>query len=392
VVRYLKTYVDQNGRPRNYVRLPNQKLIPIPVGKDHAEFWKHYSAALNGQRLAEPNHTRSIGKSPPGSFRALCAAYIGFLSKDKLHSERTVILRRRHLEAVCRDVVSPDDPTLVGDLGVEELDRFALQKLIDRKRETPAEAKARRATFRALFAWAVDRGEIEDDPSAKTKPVKYKTEGYKTWTLEHVARFVARFPFGTKPHLAMSLLLYTGQRMSDVVRFGRQHIKSHVDDQGQPYRALHFVQAKNSLNNPKKMVLPIHPDLETVLDTAPKGQLAFILSERKKPFEDASFSNWFSDRCEEAGLKGYSAHGLRKTLLTIGARSRLTLHELMALAGHSKPETTMIYTRQSGQEDLALSGMAKLSSVRFENKSVSSSIAGPKGETKTGKKSNENKG
>ena len=103
-------------------------------------------------------------------------------------------------------------------------------------------------------------------------------------------------------------------------------------------------------------------------------------------------SNWFSDRCEEADLKGYSAHGLRKTFLTIGARSRLTLHELMALAGHTKPETTMIYTRQSGQEDLALSGMAKLSSVQFENKSVSSAIAGPKGETKTGKKSNENKG
>lgn len=41
------------------------------------------------------------------------------------------------------------------------------------------------------------------------------------------------------------------------------------------------------------------------------GDLAFLATQAGRPFTIAGFGNWFRDRCDEAGLKGTSAHGLR---------------------------------------------------------------------------------
>jgi hypothetical protein len=44
----------------------------------------------------------------------------------------------------------------------------------------------------------------------------------------------------------------------------------------------------------------------------PNEHLTFLVTISGKPFSDACFGNWFRECCDEAGLKGYSAHGLRK--------------------------------------------------------------------------------
>jgi hypothetical protein len=55
--------------------------------------------------------------------------------------------------------------------------------------------------------------------------LKGKPGGFHSWTREEVEQFEARHLIGTKARLAMALLLYTGQRRSDVVLFGRQHVR-----------------------------------------------------------------------------------------------------------------------------------------------------------------------
>jgi integrase len=42
------------------------------------------------------------------------------------------------------------------------------------------------------------------------------------WSVAEIEQFEAKYPIGTKARLALALLLYTGQRRSDVVLFGRQ--------------------------------------------------------------------------------------------------------------------------------------------------------------------------
>ncbi len=67
--------------------------------------------------------------------------------------------------------------------------------------------------------------------------------------------------------------------------------------------------------------------------------------ERRQP----SFGNWFRDRCNEAGLKHCSAHGLRKAGAKIAAESGATSHQLMALYGWEKLEQAELYTRQANK-------------------------------------------
>ena len=100
--------------------------------------------------------------------------------------------------------------------------------------------------LRHVFAYAVEEDLIERNPAAEIGYLHSKTEGYHTWTTQEVEQFEACWPIGSKPRLAMALLLYTGQRRSDVVRLGRQHERDGV---------LYYRQLKTGM----EMVTPILP-------------------------------------------------------------------------------------------------------------------------------------
>ena len=127
---------------------------------------------------------------------------------------------------------------------------------------------------------------------------------------------------------------------------------------------------KDESRSHKKMAIPIAPELRKIIDGSPTGDFNFLVTGRNKPFTAAGFGNWFRDRCDEAGLKGLSAHGLRKALQTIAAEVGLSDRQLMAIAGHETPKMTSLYTRDRNRASLAESGMKMLSEARFGNKSV----------------------
>lgn len=58
------------------------------------------------------------------------------------------------------------------------------------------------------------------------RKLKESTGGFTTWEDEHIERFLAHHKLGTRAHLSLMLLLYTGQRRADVVCMGRQHVKT----------------------------------------------------------------------------------------------------------------------------------------------------------------------
>ena len=249
----------------------------------------------------------------------------------------------------------------MGDTLVEKLTPAHVQRLLDMKRATPEASNDRRKALLALFKWAVPRGHAQKNVAAETSKIRTHSEGFATWKREHVQRFVDTHPLGSKAHLAMALLLYAGQRRADVVRFGRQHVRD---------GALEFVQQKNERRSHKAMRIPILPALQEALERVPRTQLTFLQTEFGKPFTSNGFGNWFRDRCDEAGLQGFSAHGLRKALQTIGAEEGLSDRELMAIAGHETTAMTTLYTKKRDRDRLASSGMAKLSGVRFVNRIV----------------------
>ena len=73
-----------------------------------------------------------------------------------------------------------------------------------------------------LFAIAEDMR--KDDPTTGTTAPKATTNGWNSWGEEQINKFETHHPMGTRPRLALALLLYTAQRKGDVIRMGRQHV------------------------------------------------------------------------------------------------------------------------------------------------------------------------
>jgi integrase len=366
-LRYLVADRSRHGQTRFYVRVPGRAKIRLQVDSiDDPQFGLAYAAALNGERWQPKTVTATLrvpsDKPIPGSLRALCVKYFAYLANDPMLADITKANRRKFLEEVCREPPQPGSTKVMGDMPVARFDATHVQAIVDRRVKTPEAANVRRKAISALFQWAIPRGYAKGaNPATVVKAIRTYSEGHRTWGQAEIDQFVKRHPLGTKAYLALALLLGLGQRRSDTAKLGRQHVKGSV---------IEFVQDKNEKRLHKHMRLPIIPMLAEALETIPKTQMTFLQTEYEKPFTSAGFGNWFRDRCDEAGLQGYSAHGLRKAQQALGADAGLSDRELMAIAGHESSTETSRYTKKRDRDLLAASGMAKLAGVRVGNRIV----------------------
>ena len=182
---------------------------------------------------------------------------------------------------------------------------------------------------------------------------KNPTEGHHCWTDAEREQFKARHPVGTMARLAYELFFQTGQRIGDVWGFGPGNI---VND------AVVLTQEKNKRRKPVHLELPIQPELKAALDATKTGDTRFLVNAHGDPFASKkSFSNWFKDRCREAGLPGKcSAHGIRKATATFHANNGATSNELMAVLGWQSLRSAEPYVRTANQRQLASRAMGRV--------------------------------
>jgi integrase len=191
--------------------------------------------------------------------------------------------------------------------------------------------------------FAVADGRLKEDPTAAIKNLSSKTDGFATWTEEHIAAFESRWPLGTRERLAFELLLCTAQRRSDVVRIGRQHIRCHRGDAAKDRQ-----QAVRS-NPPEPASSP------------PSNHLTFLATLYGQPFTAPGFTNWFRVTCNQAGLpKGISAHGLRKAAARRLAEAGCSANVIASITGHRSLNEVERYTRAADQARMAREGMSML--------------------------------
>ena len=266
-------------------------------------------------------------------------------------------MRRGILEATFEEPIAPGSSKLFRDFPLPLMTAEAIEVLRDRKLAYPEGANNRVKAIRAVFKWAVRKKGPEGTPLVSHNPARdvpylksNNPAGYHTWTVEEVRRFEQRHAIGAKARLALALLLFTGQRRSDITRLGRQHVRD---------GKISFTQFKGRNRKPKRLVLPILPALQRTIDASPTGEMTFLVNDLGRPFTDAGFGNWFRDRCLEAGVPG-RAHGLRKAGATIAANNGATAHQLMAIFGWDTLKMAEAYTCAADQERLAESAMHML--------------------------------
>lgn len=347
-LKYVWEDVDRHGNVRVYVKVPGRTKVRIRERPGTPEFIAAYNAAMDGAS-ASPK----IKDSRRGSFGYVCKAYYASKVFQRLDLG-TQAWRRRELDKICEK--HADKP--IAAMKPEHI------RLLRDEKKTPDASNQRLKALRALFNWAVEAGEAPHNPVIEVKRIPPpNTGGHKPWTPEIVRKFEERHPVGSRARLAMALMLYTTGRREDATRFGPQHVRARieiVDGQEIAIKRIIYTQAKNEHRNPVHLDIPMHPELEKIINATPSGHLTFLVTALGKPFTPAGFGNWFRDQCDAAGLSEFSAHGLRKALPAILAESGATAHEIQSWTGHLTLSEVQRYTRSARQKILADSAMQKL--------------------------------
>lgn len=343
--RTLPKYVVEDrtdGVSRFYFRRKDQPKIRIEGTPGTEEFMRQYYAARDGKPQPQG---RGPKRSEPGTFRWLSEQYFQSAEYKRLDA-RTRLVRKQIVEHMWAEPVRSGGGDLFEDMPLSRFTAKAVRVLRDRKAEFPEAANSRIKALRAIFAWSIlpDVEMHDTNPARDVSYFRSQGEGFHSWTDEEVAQFEARHPRGTKARLALDLMLYTSQRRSDAILFGRQHVANGW---------LRFTQVKGAKKKPIKLELPIHPELQKTLDASTTGNLTFLITEFDKPFTAAGFGNYFRRRCDEAGLPHCTAHGLRKVAARRMAERGASEKQIMSVTGHTTSKEVTRYTKAARQKVLA---------------------------------------
>ena len=139
---------------------------------------------------------------------------------------------------------------------------------------------------------AILQGWRKDNPCLAVENFKIKSKGHRAWEDNEIDAYRRHYAIGTEQQLAFELLLNTGQRVSDVVKMGRKHIK---DD------SITITQKKSG--ETVEVTIPILPALKVVLDELQARRIAptFLINQYGAARTEGGLSTMFGEWCKQGG-------------------------------------------------------------------------------------------
>jgi integrase len=345
--KYVQAFVDRDGRAYHYFRRRGSERVPLPGLPWSPEFMAAYQRALDQSK-------RTAGKR--GAIEWVVANYVDSFNFDLVPklAHSTLTDRRQILRNYARDH---------GHKPVTSVTTDELTQMFAPMQKRGAAENLLKA-IRGLMKWCVEQGLLKTDPSVGVKLKRRNSPGFHTWSEDEIAQFEFHHPIRSKARLAFALLLYTGQRRGDVIRMGRQHLRD-CDDEHLRALGVRNILPLRQQKTGTPVKVPIHPELQMILDETPSEHLTFIVNAWGKPFTPGAFSNWFREQCDAAGLpKICSAHGLRKAACRRLAEAGCTVHEIMGISGHTSLKEVERYTKEVERSRLANRAMATVIKAR----------------------------
>lgn len=313
-----------------YVRVGHGPRIRIRAEYGTPEFQAEYQAAINGE-------------VKPAGGRARSGTLSWLIDRYRDSSDWSALSKATHRQRIniFKHVIAA-----AGSEDASDIDRAAVMRGIDRRKETPAAARNFLEAMKGLFRWAASAGFVSEDPTVGLRVSRPATDGFPVWSEEDIAKFEARWPLGTRERLAFDILIYTGLRRGDAAVLGRQHIKDGI---------ITITTEKTG----ERVTLPVLPPLQRSIDATPTHGLALVSTISGKPMVKESFGTWFKEACKAAGVEG-SAHGLRKAAATRAAESGATVAEMEAIFGWRGGGMAALYTKKANRQKLAFSAAKKM--------------------------------
>lgn len=340
-LKWISQDTDRHGNVRTYVRKPGFKKVRLTAQEGSDAFFLEYTEALkNAVPKAEQE---PVGASViDGSLKYLFSRYFAECGDFRRLADATRKQMRQRCDNLCLSV--DQHGRRRGDKDYRSIQSQHILTLRDEKVLTPTEANKLVSDFRKVWKWAKQQKLVTSNPATEVDMVVVVSDGFHTWTREEIEQYDARWPIGTKQRLAKDLLLFTGVRRSDVVRFGPQMEKDGW---------LKWTEVKGRSKVVKNRELPILPVLADTIAASPSGHLAYLITKDGKPYTEMGFSHWFKEACVAASLGHCSAHGLRKAGATIAAEQGATSQQLMAIYGWETLRQAETYTRKANRKRMA---------------------------------------
>src|SRR5262249_1306826 len=150
------------------------------------------------------------------------------------------------------------------------LGRAHIKDIIGAKANTPEAANNLLKVLRVVLNHAVEIGMSANNPAIGVKRYKSRPDGFHTWSEPEIAQFETAYAVGTNERLVFALAIYTGQRVSDVVRMGWQHVKDG------------WIAVRQEKTTTPLMI-KMHPDLVRILASVPRSHLTFVVTDGVPP-------------------------------------------------------------------------------------------------------------
>jgi integrase len=356
---HLQRERTRHGKMVWYVRNGHGARIRLNGAYGTPEFLSQYRAALDGEMPG-----RTISTTSKGRLSWLVGRY-----KESSAWTSLAPSTRRQRELIFLTVIENSKDAQFSQIATRDI-----RNARESRKATPFAANNFLKAMRKLFDWAKEAEYVSTNPAADVDFLLTKTEGHTPWTLDDVKKYEAYWHLGTRERVWLHVLLFTGLRLGDACRIGKQHtsdgwISMRIEKTGQ------------------LLEIPIFLALQQTLQTGPTSDLAWISNEYGRPFVKESFGNAFRKAARRAGIRGKSAHGLRKTLATHGAECGLTEEELQAFFGWKSSRMSSVYTKSARRKTLAMNAGKKMTNEQGSNIFTRTTGQGAGGNTKTSTKS-----
>ncbi|WP_040612498.1 tyrosine-type recombinase/integrase [Oceanicaulis sp. HTCC2633] len=339
-LKYVSSFKDRHGKRRWRFRRKGYRTRYLPGLPGSEEFMAAYAQALANTPL-ETDLAKSTARK--GTIDRLIEDYYHSSAFDTLETST---------QRTYRSSLEPFRNTY-GHMPVRTVQTRHLERILFDLREKPTAANKLLKRLKTIFDLAVRQEIRHDNPAKPIKARKVDSDGFHAWTEAEIEAFKTAYPSGSKPRLALALLLCTGQRGSDVARMGPQDI---VDIQGGS-RAIRVKQQKTKT----PLLIPILPELAVELAARNGKHMVFLTTEYGKAFSVKGFQQWFAERAKAAtGNPKCTAHGLRKACAYRLAEAGATVHMIQSITGHKTLAEVARYTAGRDQFKLASAAQALL--------------------------------
>jgi integrase len=235
---YVHEYRDRHGKIRRYFRRPGVPRVPLIGAPGSAQFMAAYEEALSGLiPVRQPNERGTLGGLVADYYRSPEFANLR-PNSQRLYRLVLDTLAGKHGHRLVRDLEPAKARAIIQNVGTTR----------------PGMANLTLSVLKRLMAFAVKIGLRNDNPVVGID--RYRLGSHHTWADEELAKYEACWPLGTRERLAFALLLYTGQRVGDVVKLKRSDISNNM---------IQLVQQKTGV----PLSIPIHPALERAMRMGP---------------------------------------------------------------------------------------------------------------------------